>query len=166
MDWYLLQFKPNAHGVAAENLRAQGFGVFLPLHRVTQRRRSGFRDALRPLFPGYMFAGLSEASPGLPSLRATRGVSRAVSFGGACRPVPGELVEALRARCDAGGVLQSGTPLAAGDRVRVLSGPFAAYAAEVERVEEGRRVWILLDLASGRARIPVGAADVELAENK
>ena len=166
MDWYLLQFKPNAHGVAAENLRAQGFGVFLPLHRVTQRRRSGFRDALRPLFPGYMFAGLSEASPGLTSLRATRGVSRTVSFGGACRPVPGELVEALRARCDAGGVLQSGTPLAAGDRVRVLSGPFAAYAAEVERVEVGRRVWILLDLASGRARIPVGAADVELAKNK
>ena len=165
MDWYLLQFKPNAHGVAAENLRAQGFGVFLPLHRVTQRRSSGFRDALRPLFPGYMFAGLSEASPGLPSLRATRGVSRAVSFGGACRPVPGDLVGALAARCDAGGVLQSGEALAPGDQVRVLSGSFAAYAAEVECVEEGRRVWLLLDLASGRARISVGPADVERAEN-
>ena len=31
MNWYLLKTKPHAHVTACENLRRQGFDVFLPL---------------------------------------------------------------------------------------------------------------------------------------
>ena len=57
MNWYLLQTKPNAHVMACENLRRQGFDVFLPLITKTTKKNGKFLDIKTPLFPGYLFMG-------------------------------------------------------------------------------------------------------------
>jgi len=39
-EWFILQFKPNAHHQANNNLNQQGFETFLPLNNITSRNAS------------------------------------------------------------------------------------------------------------------------------
>ena len=41
-NWFLLQFKPNAHKLAKRNLQLQGFETFLPLQEITVRKKTSF----------------------------------------------------------------------------------------------------------------------------
>ena len=159
--WYVAQLKPNAQGLATTHLRRQGFEVFHPVRRVTRRAGGAFRAALRPLFPGYLFVGAAEQAPPLSRVNATRGVGRLVSFGAMPSPLPAQLVAGLRARCDGAGVLGEMDTLGAGDRVRLLSGPFADYVARVETLEEGRRLWAVLEAARNPTRVHILASEVE-----
>ena len=159
--WYAAQLKPNAQGLATTNLRRQGFEVFHPVQRVTRRAGGAFRAALRPLFPGYLFVGASEEAPPLSRVNATRGVGRLVSFGAAPSPLPAQLLAGLRARCDGAGVLGELDTLGVGDRVRLLSGPFADYVARVETLEEGRRLWAVLEAARNPTLVSILASEVE-----
>ena len=159
--WYLAQVKPNAQGLATTNLRRQGFEVFHPVRRVTRRSGGAFRAALRPLFPGYLFVGAAEDGPALSRVNATRGVVRLVSFGLAPSPLPTRLVAGLQARCDDSGVLGELDALNVGDRVRLLSGPFADYVARVEALDEGQRLWAVLEAARNPTRVSILASEVE-----
>jgi len=51
--------------------------------------------------------------------------------------------------------------LGAGDRVRLLSGPFADYVARVETLEEGQRLWAVLEAARNPTRVHILASEVE-----
>ena len=162
--WYVAQLKPNAHGLATTNLRRQGFQVFHPVRRVTRRAGAAFQAALRPLFPGYLFVGAAEEGPPLSRVNATRGVGRLVSFGAMPCALPAQLVAGLRARCDDAGVLVELDTLGVGDRVRLLSGPFAEYVARVETLDEGRRIWAVLEAARNPTRVNILASEVEPAD--
>ena len=159
--WYVAQLKPNAHGLATTNLQRQGFEVFHPVRRVTRRAGGAFHAALRPLFPGYLFVGAAEAGPALSRVNATRGVGRLVSFGAEPCPLPAELVAGLRARCDNAGVLDELDTFGVGDRVRLLSGPFAEYVARVEALDEGQRLWAVLEAARNPTRVNILASEIE-----
>lgn len=94
--WQLLYTKPRAEEWVEINLRKQGFHTLLP--RV--RGRSGFG----PLFPRYLFAGFdADLSP--RPLRSTLGVLYVVHFGSEPARVPIEVVEEVRGRMDAHGVV-------------------------------------------------------------
>ena len=159
--WYVAQVKPNAQGLASTNLRRQGFEVFHPVRRVTRRAGGAFQATLRPLFPGYLFVGADMAAPPLSRINATRGVGRLVSFGAAPSPLPAQLVAGLRARCDGTGVLGELDGLGVGDRVRLLSGPFADYVARVETLDAVQRLWAVLEAARNPTRVHILASEVE-----
>ena len=159
--WYVAQLKPNAQGLATTNLQRQGFEVFHPVRRVTRRAGGAFHAALRPLFPGYLFVGAAEEGPALSRVNATRGVGRLVSFGSEPCPLPAQLVAGLRARCDNAGVLVELDTLGVGDRVRLLSGPFADYVARVEALDEGQRLWAVLEAARNPTRVNILASEIE-----
>ena len=44
-----------------------------------------------------------------------------------------------------------------GDQVALNTGPFANFVAEVENIAPDRRVWVLMEIMSGQARVAVGA---------
>lgn len=154
-DWFLAQLKPNSHQIAERHLTRQGFQSFLPLEECTTRSRGRFRTALRPLFPGYVFVKFSAACGGWRAINATRGVTRLVGFGDRPAPVSADLVEAIRSRCDTAGQLLVREDYAKGDVVRLRTGPFAEFAATVERISPDRRVCVLLDLMGRQARVAV-----------
>lgn len=153
--WYLAQLKPNALAIARRNLTAQRFTIFAPMQIETRRVRGLFRTEPRLLFPGYLFISLDPADGQWRAVNSTPGVTRIVSFGGAPAAVPRGLVEQIALGCGPDGTLLSPEMLAPGDRVQVRSGPFAGILAEVERSEEGKRVWILLELMGQSARMQV-----------
>ena len=99
-DWFLIQFKPNAHRMAERNLNQQGFSTFLPLEEVTIRAYPKFINVLRPVFPGYMFVNVETNVYPWRKIKNTFGVSRIVSVEGIPKPVPSQLVSCLMSRCD------------------------------------------------------------------
>lgn len=95
--WLLLYTKARAESWADVNLRKQGFSTLVP------RVRQG--DGFGPLFPRYVFVG---APPGadLRPARSTRGVLYVVQCGEKPARVPHDVIDAIRERMDAQGVVQ------------------------------------------------------------
>ncbi|MCC6007575.1 MAG: transcriptional activator RfaH [Rhodobacteraceae bacterium] len=154
-QWYLAQFKPNAHRIALRNLSRQGFGAFLPLTETTGRSGARFAQRQRPLFPGYLFVSFAPEGGNWRAINSTQGIVRLVAFGGAPAPVPTALVEGLRARCDANGLVRSETMPPPGSMVRLRTGPLADFVARVEGMAPERRVWVLLELMGQPVRVAV-----------
>ena len=143
--WYLAYARPNSEQKAEFNLTAQGFVAFLPQIEKTIRHARRLKMVRRPLFPRYLFVRLDIARDRWLSVHSTIGVSRLVTQDGRPIAVPVGVVENLLAHSDAG-VTRVDFDLKRGQRVRILSGPFADFTATLGRLDEGRRVEVLLEM--------------------
>ena len=160
MNWYLLQTKPNAHITASENLRRQGFDIFLPLITKTTKKNSKFFDTKVPLFPGYLFMGTSMHSIPWKSVNGTRGISKAVTLDGIYRSVDSRIIEGLQQRCDEYGVLQRFNDIVVTDRVKIERGPFAEFVCTVEQIKGDQRAWVLINILQQQTRAEVALDDI------
>jgi transcriptional antiterminator RfaH len=162
-QWHLVQFKPNSHRLAVENLQRQGFETFLPLQEITRRKASCFTVDLRPLFPGYMFVGVELNAAPWVTINSTIGVSRLVSFADNYKPLPLNVISSLMFRCNEEGKLLPPKTFNAGDSVEVLTGPFANFVATVEKIDAQHRVWVLLKFMGQSTRMCSAPDGVQLA---
>ena len=160
MKWYLINTKPNAHITASENLRRQGFGVFLPLIMKTTKKNGKFLDIKAPLFPGYLFMSAHSDPIQWKSVNGTRGISRAVTLDGVYRPVNSSIIEGLQYRCNEQGVVQELNDVVAGDRVKIERGPFADFICKVDEIADNKRAWILIDLLHKQTRAEIALNDL------
>ena len=161
-EWFILQFKPNAHHQANKNLNQQGFETFLPLHDTTSRNMSRFINATRPLFPGYMFIRFDRAETHWHSINNTYGVSRVITFNSILKSTPTTFVENLIKRYDLSGNLLPVEKLKKGDQVKVLKGPFANFIATIEKYEDDQRIWILMDLMGQETKVQTPSNALQL----
>ena len=159
--WYLIQFKPNSHRLAERNLQRQEFVTFLPMQKITRRNASSFVSDLKPLFPGYMFVGINSDLAPWRAINSTTGVSKLVSFGGNPQPLPPQLISGLMLRCDASGTLLPPKSLNEGDRVEMLTGPFANFIATVDTIDPTQRIWVLMDFWGQKTRMQVSADQLQ-----
>ena len=160
VNWYLLQTKPNAHILACDNLRRQGFDVFLPLVPKTTKKSGKFLDAKIPLFPGYLFMGSSIDPVPWKSVNGTRGISKAVTLDGIYRSINSLIVEGLKNRCDEYGVLRRLDDIFAADRVKIERGPFADFVCTVDQIKDDQRAWVLIDILQQQTRAEVSLDDI------
>ena len=162
--WYLIQFKPNSHRLAERNLHRQGFETFLPMQNITCRKASRFVSDIKPLFPGYMFVSISSKLAPWRAINSTIGVSRLVSFEDKPKPLPLQLISGLILRCDASGTLLPPKSLSVGDRVEMLTGPFANFIATVDTIDPEQRIWVLMDFMGQKTRMKVTADQLQLSK--
>ena len=155
MNWYLLQTKPHAHVIAFENLRRQGFDVFMPLIIKTIKKNGKFLDIKSPLFPGYVFIGASIDPVPWKSINGTRGISKAVTLDGIYRPVSTHIIEGLKSRCHECGVFRQLNDIVAADRVKIERGPFSEFVCTVDQIKDDQRAWVLIDLLQQQIRAEV-----------
>jgi len=160
--WFLAQFKPNSHKIAERNLRRQNFQTFLPMHEETKRKAGRFTTTVRPLFTGYLFVGFDASKGGWGVVNNTYGITRLVNFGGDPQPVPVDLISSLMQRCSEDGKLLPPRILKGGDTVEISGGPFADFAATVEKVDPDQRVWVLLKLMGRTTRVAVDSDALRL----
>ena len=160
MNWYLLQTKPHAHVTACENLRRQGFDVFLPLMVGTKKKNGNFLDIKQPLFPGYLFMGTSIDPVPWKSVNGTRGLSKAVTLDGIYRPLCTHIIEGLQNRCDEYGVLRRLSDIVAADRVKIERGPFAEFICTVENIKDNKRAWVLIDTLQQQIKAEISLDNV------
>ena len=160
MNWYLLQTKPNSHVTACENLRRQGFDVFMPFIIKTTKKNGKFLDIKTPLFPGYVFMSASIDPVPWKSINSTRGISKAVTLDGVYRSVSAPIIAGLQHRCDGDGVIQSLNDIVPGDLAKIERGPFAEFICTVDDIQDDRRAFVLIELLQQQTRAEVSLGDV------
>ena len=161
-QWYIVQFKPNAHRLAERNLQRQGFETFLPMQEITRQESSRFVANLRPIFPGYIFVYVDEESGPWYKINSTKGVSRLVSVNCTPKPIPFQLISSLMLRFDTEGKLLPPKTLKSGDNVEVLNGPFENFVAIVETIDEQQRVWILMEFMGRSTKMQISPDQIRL----
>ena len=144
--WFLVHALSKSERKAEFHLGAQGFKTFLPQVQKTIRHARQLRTVSAPLFPCYLFVRLNLDRDRWLSVRSTVGVARLITHhDGRPAPVPRGVVEALLERC-VGSLIRLDSGLVTGQRIRVLSGPFAELIGQVERLDGAGRVRLLLEL--------------------
>lgn len=153
--WHLLLCKPNQNHIAFRNLERLGFDVFMPRHTVQSRWRGRLRQELRPVFSGYVFLSRGGSDQNLSQARSVPGVASFIGFGSTGPAiVPPGIVAGLMSRCDQDGCLtQPADDFKIGDRIRIVSGPFADFVTSVEHIDPDRRLHVLLELLGRQTKV-------------
>jgi transcription antitermination factor NusG len=160
-NWYVIQTKSKKEGEAASYLSTKGVEIFSPLMEAFVTRNSRTTKELKSLFPGYIF-GKFDLEQDYPLVRWARGVKCVLSFGGYPTPVCGKIVEIIKERTDARGVVRVRSGYSANDVVRVKTGPLKDLLGIFERwVSDSERVRILLNLMGYQPSIELHHSMIE-----
>jgi transcriptional antiterminator RfaH len=156
--WYLVHTKPRGEPTALANLECQGYEGYFP--RVIESGDFGRQTKTRvaPLFPGYMFLRLDEATQSLKPVHSTTGVAAVVRFGARYASVPDEVVTDLRARADPeSGLhrLSNRSAFVRGMAIRITEGPFEGLTGIFDREAGGERALILLSVLGRQAGLQI-----------
>ena len=165
MRWYVAYTQPQRERQAFEHLKRQGFEAYLPCYRKL-RRHARRRELVRaPLFPRYLFVAVDVAAQRWRAINGTRGVCHLVCDGIRPAPVPDGIIERLRVREDDEGCvsLASLALFDPGASVHVIGGVFAGHRGIYERMTDGERVVVLLDLLGRKVEVVVPFHAVEAA---
>jgi transcription elongation factor/antiterminator RfaH len=158
--WYAVNIRPQCESKAVLHLRRQEFETFLPVQLKTVRHARQYRSVCRPLFPGYLFVALDLARDRWRSVNGTHGVVSLVMNGGEPAKVPAGIVENLIAIASDRGVVRFDHQLEAGQRVKILTGPFADFVGILEQLDDQGRVKVLLEMMG--QQIPIMSRAREL----
>lgn len=138
--WYACYTRGRHEKKVASNLESRGIEIVLPVHRVEVRWSDRMKTVERPLFPSYVFARFPTSE--LQQVLNTRGLVTILRSGSALAAIPDDEIENVRrfaaAVSDHRVTPERETAIEAGDRVRVLTGPFAGIEG-VALVRRGRR---------------------------
>ena len=146
--WYVVHTRPHAERSAVDNLSRQGYETYLPCCRRWRRHARRKEVVQRPLFPRYAFVALDLMRDRWRPILSTFGVADVVRAGDGPAAVPIGVVEQIRDQ-ERGGAFDETThigSLPAGAAVRVSEGPFAGLIGRLQRLAEGGRVAVLLEL--------------------
>ncbi|MBT6511012.1 MAG: transcriptional activator RfaH [Rhodospirillaceae bacterium] len=160
--WYVVQTKSQAESRAAQHLANQDFEAWLPEFLKKRRHARRTETVRRPLFPRYLFVRIDLDAEQWRSVLGTVGVISLVG-GDPPAPVADTVIEAIKARCDAQGLLRidPGLGLSEGQGVRIAEGPLADLEGVFLEIDDQSRVAILLSLMGRRVRVQVDAGNVE-----
>lgn len=157
LDWYLVLTKLRSEQKVKETLLAQhDLQTFFPV-----LPRKGVRTVYTtPLFPRYVFVHCW-LERDFQKIQFAPGVTRLVSFGSQFLPVPQDVVDCLRARCDPFDTVLP-PALEAGRKVRVRRGVFKGCEGIIHEKRGHRRVQLLLELAFGLCKVELDEDLVEV----
>lgn len=151
--WYVAAVQPGREDVAEIHLARQGFVSFAPRRLKTIKHARRLTERKVPLFPGYVFVSLDLDLHRWRSVNGTFGVRSLVTAGERPSPVPRGLVEAFIDLTNRSGIMNPTSDLAPGQRVQVLTGPFADFIGTIERLDGKDRVRVLLGMLNGESPV-------------
>lgn len=153
--WYVVSTQPQKEDRAREHLLRQGFDVYLPRWRKRRSHARRIEWVSVPLFPRYLFVGFDIDVTRWRAIQSTVGVSHLICNGGLPLPMPGGIVEEIRAREADGGLIEIKPAFRRGQPVIVGEGPFLDQIGLFERTDDDERVTILLSLLGREVRVKV-----------
>ena len=164
LSWFAVYTQPGKESLAAQHLRNQGFGVYLPQYQKL-RRHAGRTDIVATaLFPRYLFVGLDIDRQRWRSVNGTRGVVGLVMFGDKPIAVPAAVIDEIRGREDETGYVQlNGPTFRRGQTLRIVEGPMTDTQAIFEEQVDGNRAILLVSLLGRLVRTRMPLRQVEAA---
>lgn len=163
--WYVVHTHPGAEALADGHLARQGFETYLPRCARERRHARRVERIAVPLFPRYLFVAIDLTTQRWRAIHSTFGVAALVAFGERPSAVPEGVVEEIKAREGADGLiaLPVAAPFAPGERVEITDGAFADQSALFQAVDGNRRVVVLLSLLGRDLRVRVPRAALRAA---
>ena len=143
--WFVARVLPHREASAQFNLHRQGYRSFAPGLRRTIRHARTMRNVIAPLFPGYIFVILDLSADRWRCVNSTIGVASLIMGVEQPTPVPPGIVEALVAATESSGTVRLDRDLEIGQKLRILSGPFAATLCRLAHLDDKGRVRVLLE---------------------
>ena len=157
--WAVVQLQPQREAFALRSLARADFTVYAP--RLREWRTvpgKGQRQRELALFPGYAFLLVRLQ---WHAARWCPGVIRLVMDGFRPAKVPDAVIDEIRMREHNGVIEIPRRQLKAGDRVKILSGPFNGQLAIYAGMSGFERVEVLLQILGGMVRITLASEQVE-----
>ena len=144
--WYVIQTKCNREEEVQSFLASKEVEIFEPLMETFHLINGNESKKLKPLFPTYLF-GKFDVEQDYPLVRWARGVKKILSFGGYPTPISETIVELIKRRTNADGIVRKSLSLSPNDPVRIDVGPLKDLVGIFERwVSDGERVRVLLNV--------------------
>jgi transcription antitermination factor NusG len=138
--WYACYTRGKHENKVASHLDSRSIETFLPVQRHDVQWSDRRKTVQRPLFPSYVFARFAESE--LPQVLNTRGLVTILRTGSRLAAIADEEIANLRrfaeVLADRGIVPEREPLIEAGDRVRVVTGPFAGIEG-VAVLRRGRK---------------------------
>ncbi|MGO8780309.1 MAG: transcription termination/antitermination protein NusG [Rhodomicrobium sp.] len=152
--WLVAATHPHRETQAVENLERQSFHVYCPMTAKHIRHARRAYDALRPLFPGYIFV---EQPQLWRPLLSTIGVRAVVMSDDRPAKLPAGFVESLRAREVDGCICKPEAPFQIGQQVTIQGGPFDGLIGQIMEMRPNDRILVLLDLLKRQTPVHIDA---------
>lgn len=164
-QWFVVHTQARQELVAEQQLIAQGFEVYVPRFKKITRHARKTRETLAPLFPRYIFLNLDLDTARWRSINGTRGVAYVLTHADQPAMIADKIISALKAQENAEGIVpvSSVAVFAAGDKVRVLEGPFKDHTAVFSQLDDKQRVQLLLTFMGRETKISLSPYAVEAA---
>jgi transcriptional antiterminator RfaH len=155
--WAVVNTQPHRERIALENLARQAFKAYCPLVRRSVRHARRVHDALRPLFPGYLFVHLSPQAPRWRPIMSTSGVRMLVRFGEQPAFIADDFIRELKSREIDGEIVRPAKSYMVGQRVEVARGSFSGLVGTIIEMDDRGRLVVLMNLLSRPVKVQVAA---------
>jgi transcription antitermination factor NusG len=158
LPWFALQVRARYEQSAADHLDGKGYEWFLPLYKCRKRWSDRIKEVESPLFPGYLFCRLNPQDR-LPILK-TPGVIQIVGSNRVPIAVDENEILGIQ-RMIASGIPNQPWPfLAAGDRVRIESGPLSGLEGILVEFKGNHRLVLSVSLLQRSVAVEIDSAFV------
>jgi transcriptional antiterminator RfaH len=161
--WYVVHTRPQGEMMACQNLKNQGYEIFLPRYSKPRRHARKMDVVLAPLFPRYLFVAFDVTVDPWFAINSTRGVAYLVRQQDIPIAVPEGIIESLKKSAD----LEEVVPLSTlalfrqGEQLEIREGAFVGHTGYYEKMTDDGRVQLLLTLLgrSVKVAVPIHAVD-------
>ena len=160
--WYVLHTKSRFENVVNDGLINKSMEAFLPKVQVRSKRRDRKAMITVPLFPGYLFVKTDLSPHNHLEIVKTTGVVRLIGTKDGPVPVSQTAIESLKIIVEGNNQVSTGYRLKNGDRVIVISGPFAGVSGIFVRYRGQERVVVNIEALGQYASVEVHKEDVEI----
>ncbi len=154
--WFALQVRTRQEASVSQQLNGQGYERFLPLYKLRKRWSDRIKEVNAPLFPGYLFCRFNPQDR-LPILK-TPGVIQIVGFNNGPAAVDEAEIRSIQTLVTAGVPHQPWPFLAAGDRVRIESGPLLGLEGILIDVKRSHRLVLSVTLLQRSVAVEIDSA--------
>ena len=160
--WYVLHTKSRFENVVNDGLINKSVEAFLPKVQVRSKRRDRKAMITVPLFPGYLFVKTDLSPHNHLEIVKTTGAVRLIGTKNGPVPVSQTAIESLKIIVEGNNQVSTGYRLKNGDRVIVVSGPFAGVSGIFVRYRGQERVVVNIEALGQYASVEVHKDDVEI----
>ncbi|ADY52848.1 NusG antitermination factor [Pseudopedobacter saltans DSM 12145] len=157
--WYPIYTKPRFEKKVAENLLKQGIEVYLPSQKILKQWSDRKKWVDEPLFKSYVFIHINYLQ--YDQVVRTPGVVRFIYFSGKIASVPDMEMNFLQTYLSGDFTVETtGQFIKSGDKVKIVSGKFKGYEAEMVSYQNEKRLILRIDALGQSILLNIPVADV------
>ena len=155
-EWLCVMCKTQQENTAEDNLKRQGFRVYLPTAPNKSRKQGRVTKIIKAMFPGYLFIEVDLQSQDLSVIRSTLGCIALLRQGVHPAVVPKQVMASIvEAEAVLRGRFNSDQGFTPGARYELLEQGFQGHTATFLALEGKERARVLVTLLNSQQEVKV-----------